>query len=229
MEVITAGRRRLKRPPGRSPLILPSGQVRRMREKHPTLLILTRTLEPAAYEVQDEGTVKENVKRRRRGRPDLQDDPVVFMIEVAPMVRIVRLAELEARMVKGAGFKTLDEFHVEWLERRGHLLPGVELRIYPFEITARPRYLHVQVHRGYTHDPAEAVRDEPAVIDQDQLEVYSSSARRRYEHQHAAELRADRARSLSIRLRDAHKRGDPDELTRIRQELLELEAEMRAA
>lgn len=204
--VIAAGQRRLKQPPGRRPLVLPHDQIRRILDRKPTLLILTRDLDPGVYVVHDDQTVKRNLRHQRDRRSDLQSDPAVFMVEVEPPARTM-ITDLELVTVNHAGFKTLEEFFWNWPPRRWRFHTSLELTVYPFQIPATARFLHQKVHRGYTHDPAEAVPDEPEALDDDVLQDLTVKARERYRTEHAADVARRESQSLARQLREATTRA----------------------
>lgn len=81
---------------------------------------------------------------------------------------------------------------------------------------------------GYVTDPALALPDEPEAVDAATQEHLSTLGTLRWQHHNADRENERLARSLSIRLRDAQKRGDADELARIRRELERLEERLRA-
>lgn len=186
---------------GRWPLVLPHAQIRRMLDSH-HLLISTRDLHADAYEVHDASTVRLNYRRKRDGRSDLQDDPAVFVIEVTHVERRP-LLDLDLVTVRRAGFKTLEDFYLDWIAAHRRVVVGSDVRLYTFAIAAEERYLHRRAHRGYTRNPGEAVRDEPQPIDSATTLRYAADARDRYAAEHADDIARREARALGSQLRAA--------------------------
>lgn len=103
---------------------------------------------------------------------------------------------------------------------------GVELTLKLAE-TEPPRLLGRT--GGYVTDPAMALPDEPEAVDASTQDRLSELGTLRWQHFNAQRENEKLARSLSIRLRDAQRRGDADELARIRAEIERLEDRIRAA
>lgn len=189
----------------RWPLVLPHAQIRRM-VVGASLLILSRQLTDDAYEVHDELAVRRNARHKRSGRSDLQTDPAMFVIEITDITER-QLLDLDLLAVRQAGFKTLEEFYCEWLQRRRAIVVGLDVKLYTFRVAEDALYLHKRVHRGYTRNPNHAIPDEPQVVDREVLDRFAEDARDRYVAQHADELAKREARSLSNQLREAHSRA----------------------
>lgn len=184
----------------RWPLVLQHSDIRRMLVPKTQLLILSRALDQDAYEVHDAKVVRDNLRHKRRGMDELQQDPAVFLVEIAD-VDERRLLDLDLATLSLAGFEDFEDFYVEWLRRRRDLVLNLEVKLYTFEIV-NALYLDQRVHRGYTRNPAHAVPDEPPVVDPAQLERYADDARERFETEHADEIAKRAAASRARRLKE---------------------------
>jgi hypothetical protein len=77
-------------------------------------------------------------------------------------------------------------------------------------------------HADYTTDTSKAAFGEPEPVTGPNLTRIATQAHIRYQAEHADELARQHARSIGIRLKDAAKRGDKQEIARLSQELTEL-------
>lgn len=81
---------------------------------------------------------------------------------------------------------------------------------------------------GYVNHPTRALRDEPEAVDARTQERLTELGAARWEAHNAERENERTARSLAIRIKDAQRRGDADELGRIAREIGRLEARIRA-
>jgi hypothetical protein len=184
------------------PLALSHAHCRRILDRRATALILARRLSKTTVEVHDAKVLRRNAAHRRRGHPDLQDDPLVLTIAV-DSVEAVELDELAFQQVLAAGFRTTDEFREDWLARR----LGDDVFVHAFRVVDDVRLLHARVHRGYTSDPAHAAFGEPEALSALDLQTLARREARRMEEAAAQAMRAQR-RSIATRLKSAALRGD---------------------
>lgn len=227
-------RRRLEhRMPEGRPLVLPHAYVRRLVDKRPTVLIVGRRLLPATHEIHDALTMRKNGQHRRRGRPDLQEDPLIVTIEITS-VDPTTLGEIDLTTARTAGYKVTEELHDDWRARRRELDLTLTVHICPFVIV-EAFYLHKLVHRGYTTDPAHAANDEPEALPPEHLERFAAANEERYRQQHADEIARREARSLANQLREAQRRAQlseidiTPEIQAIRQKLDQIHSKLGAA
>lgn len=72
---------------------------------------------------------------------------------------------------------------------------------------------------GYVSDPAQALRREPEAVDRATAKRLVALGTARWQKEHQAREDERLARTLAIRLKDAQRRGDAMELTRVHREL----------
>lgn len=211
---------------GRYPIVLPNRQLQRMLDRDARLMILTRKLSlgprphvdpdempagaapprggpraPRLYELHNALTTRRNDRHRRNRRPDLQTDPHVVTIEVLA-VELTTLGEVDLKQARAAGYKTVEEMREDWRQRRCRLDLNLPVYLHEFRVSDA-RYLHRDVHRGYTHDPDQAVQGEPPALTPTETERYARRARERDELVRAARRAEmpleDRIRGLAAR------------------------------
>lgn len=202
------------------PLEIPHADAQRVL-KGASVLIVTRSVKPGAYELQDALIVRRNARYRRDGRHDLQASPDVASI-VVKTVDEMRLMDLDLAIVRAAGFKTQRDFYDDWYQRRGWIDGETLVRVCRVRIVEPVRMLHQRVHRGYTTDPTRAARDEPSALSASELRELAGAAHRRYEREHAAEIQRRELVSLMARWRQAAKAGNYAEAIRLSRQLARL-------
>jgi hypothetical protein len=197
---------------------LPRGHIRRILTSHSTVLILTRGLALEVREVHDARTIQHNDRCRRKGRPDLQHDPLVFTIEVRSVAEVL-LTELTLVTIRAAGYRTTEEFDQYWVARR-RVVPE-EVFVHWFQMVEDARFLHARVERGYTSDPARSVAGEPqALSPRDLASVQHQSVEQR------AEAMRQRGRSIGLRLKEAARAGNFGAYAGLSDELAQLSTEV---
>jgi hypothetical protein len=196
-------------------LTLRHSTVRRVLERRPASLILTRKPQLEIYQVHDQLTVVRNQRRRSAGRHDQLEDPLIFTVAIQSVVAL-GLVELDQLLVRSAGFQTTEDFFLDWLSGHRRIDVRAEVFVCGFTLVEDARFLHERISRGYTPDPARSVRGEPQALGRGDLE----SLRRSEEHRREV-------RSLANRLREAGHRRDVDGLAAVRQDLGVLEAALR--
>lgn len=210
------------------PLVLRHADVQRIVNRSASLLILTGTVRPGTCQIQDALIVRRNERHRKAGRFDLQTDPIIRTVEITH-VDTVRLIDLDLAIVRAAGFKIQRDFYDDWLERRGHIDPSLEVRVCRFVTVEPVRMLHRRVHRGYTTNPALAAHGEPAALTAGELAKLSNAATQRYERERRLELGRRQAESIKARRRLAEARGDYAEAVRLTEDLADLARQADAA
>jgi hypothetical protein len=179
------------------PLVLRHADITRIVNRNATRLILTRAVKPGIYELQDQHIVRRNERYKKQGRWDLQYDPGVVAINVESVERL-SLVDLNLQMVRGAGYKTQREFYDDWYQSKRHVDPQTPVRVCRFQLVEAVRMLHRNVHRGYTTNTRDAVRDEPSALSESELKRYADTARWRDDQErraaaHLARLRKRKA------------------------------------
>jgi len=202
-------------------IVLPHPSIRRILERKPTTLLLSRRASAGTYEIHDALTVRRNKDHCANGRPDRQSNPLVFEIEISA-IETKPLADLDLATIRSAGYKTSDELRQEWHGRP--LKPTLLIHVCSFRII-EARYLHKQIDRGYTTDPAQAVQDEPQALSAHELNQLATVAAARRANERRDEITQQRMRSLAIRLKEAARRGDLKAAAAIRRDLEQLETE----
>lgn len=203
------------------PLEIPHADAQRIL-KGASTLIVTRSVKPGAYDLQDALIVRRNARYRKDGRHDLQASPDVTSI-VVKAVDEMRLMDLDLAIVRSAGWKAQRDFYDDWYQRRGWIDGETLVRVCRVRIVEPVRMLHRRVHRGYTTDPAKAVRDEPSALSASELRELAGAAHRRFEREHARELRDRAMSSLKARRRQAEKAGNYRESIRLTRQIEKLE------
>lgn len=197
---------------GRFPITLPNAHVRRIVEKQPHILVLTRAHRlglngtPKLYDLHNALVIKRNAAHRHGGRLDLQSDPHVLTIELLE-VTATTLGAIQLKDARAAGFATVAHLLEDWREHHRRSQPDVEVFLHRFQIEGE-RYLHRDIHRGYTHDPAEGVRGELAAPSVVELDAMAVDNRERFEDLRRDEMERRSAKSLAARLRVAVTRAD---------------------
>jgi hypothetical protein len=209
------------------PIILPHAQIARMLARRTSRLILTARLRPGTYHVHDALSVRQNERRRRAGRFTEQQDPTIFAITITG-IRELALVDLDLVTVRAAGYRTQRDFYDDWLRRRHHLDPRETARVCAFAFEAPERYLHQRAHRGYTENPLQAARGEPAALSAAELADLSAGARRRHQQHQREDARRQHARSLAARIKLAVLDHDGEAAEAIRQEIADLFHHSRA-
>lgn len=168
----------------RYPLVLPNRRVQRILNRNARVLILARRLPLLRSErtlnlkeIHSALTIRRNTRHRRNGRPDLQDDPHVLTIELLTVAKC-KLADVDLKQVRAAGYSTVQEFRDDWQECRRELDLDTTVYVHTFQVIEQ-RYLARAVHRGYTHDPAEAIPGDTAALSKTDLERYATAASKR--------------------------------------------------
>jgi hypothetical protein len=198
----------------RFPLVLPHDHVKRIIDRGAQILIMSRKLELGPTEIHDALILRRNERHRRDGRHDRQENPCVLTIDVTATYPS-QLLQLPYATIRRAGYKTSEDFYTDWIWRRRRIIIDLPVSICEFQLAEEVRYLHQKIHRGYTTNPALAVdRDAPA-LSESELVTVADFARRRQER----DLAAQHARNISIRLRDAARRGDVTEYAKLSNEL----------
>lgn len=198
---------------GHYPLVLARPAVRRLTERKATVLIFSRHRSLGRYEIQDALTVQRNEKAKRRGRIDLMEDPHVMTIEL-DSVREVGLLDLAFTDIRRAGFRTSEDFYLDWLHRHKRVDPDRKAFIYGLHLVDDVRFLHTRVHRGYTSNPGLAVRGEPEALSQHDLDQL---AKKRAQRDALFDERA--TRSIKLRAKRIIEHGDPEALISLAREL----------
>lgn len=212
------------RAPGRSPdvnrfpLVLAHSQIRRMLERRPSALVSTTRPRLGGYVVQDALTVRRNERFRRANRSDQQLSPDICAISITA-VDWLTLGGLDYPTIHACGFRTQRDFYDDWLRRRQSIDVCQDVCVARFHFIEQPRFLHYKTFGGYTTDPALSMPGEPEALSADDLQRLSAGSRARYEREHRDRLHLERARSISLRVREATRAGRPEELLALRAEL----------
>lgn len=224
-------RRQLNRH-GRFPITLPNAHVRRILERQPHILILTRAHRlglkgaPKLYDLHNALTVKRNTAHRAGGRLDLQSDPHVLTIELLE-VTPTTLQDIQLKDARAAGFPTVADLLDDWRDHHRRSAPDAQVFLHRFQIEGA-RYLHRDIHRGYTHDPAEGVRGELAAPSATELDTMATDNRERFEDGRRDEMERRSAKSLAARLKVAVGRADEAAIDSILRDLEALKQRIAA-
>lgn len=203
------------------PLQLPHQAANRILRS--TKLVLTASIKPGLYDVQDALTARRNQRRRNAGHYEDQADPTVATIHITEVDEILIIA-LTLQVVRACGFKTQRDFYDDWLTRRRTIDPDLPVLVCSFQHEQRDRYLHQNVGRGYTTRPGQAVienHEEGAVValSAQELKQIAGANHRRYERERRDEITRQRARSIHARLKTAVHAEDAREVRALRDEL----------
>ena len=212
----------------RFPLVLPHSQIRRMLERHPSRFVSTTHRHRGSHTVQDALTVRRNERFRNAGRDDQQTSPDAFAITITA-ADLERLGGLDYLTIHACGFRTQRDFYDDWLRRRHAIDVHQDVYVVRFHFIEQSRFLHRKTFGGYTADPALSMPGEPEALSADDLERLGAGAWARYECEHRDEICLERARSISLRVREAARAGDYEEVLALRAELERLAAAMTAA
>lgn len=212
----------------RFPLVLAHSQIRRMLERSTSRLVTPTRPHLGGYVVQDALTVRRNERKRKSGRADEQLTPDVCAITITA-VDWSRLGDLDYRTIHSAGFRTQRDFYDDWFRRRQWIDVGQDVYVSSFHFIEPSRFLHYKTFGGYTTDPALSLPGEPEALSADDLQRLSAGARARYEREHRERIHLERARSISLRVREAARAGRPEELLALRGELERLADAMLTA
>lgn len=187
--------------------------VRRLVEGKASVLILDSEWKIGRYDIADAAILRRNRRLRECGRFEEQEDETVLSIELRSHHRCP-LLELDFKTIHRAGFRTSEDFYVDWREGRRRVDDDAQVNVYGFVAVAQERFLHTRVHRGYTSDPSLAARGEPEALSTDDLERVT---RRWQQPTETATARAQR--SIALRAKGAALRGDAAGLTILAAEL----------
>lgn len=191
------------------PIVLSHEHIHRILDRRATLLILNDTrflsllndgrtmrtagrLKPGVYDVQDASAIRSNTRAVRQGHLESRADPFVFTIDIVAITE-APLVDLEFPILYSAGYRTFEEFYVDWLARHRRIRIDQEVNVAVFEIEADARYLAANISRGYTRDPNEAAEGEPEALSPAELADVS----RRTAEDRAARVAAFRAETLA--------------------------------
>jgi hypothetical protein len=153
-------------------------------------------------EIHDGDVTKKNAAARRRGRSDLQADPLLLTVQIEETESVDKAADVDFRTIHRAGFRTTEEFQQDWLASCRRTLEDVAL-IHRFRLVDDVRFLHQRVHRGYTSDPSRAAFGEPEALSAHDLELLERKRVQRDE-----DFVRSAQRSIGLRARQAAARGD---------------------
>lgn len=207
----------------RYPIVLSHRAVRRLVENKASVLIQERERRLGRWDVADAEIRKRNGRLCDRGRPEEQEDEIVLSIELMSHDRCP-LLELDFKTIHRAGFRTSEDFYTDWRESRRRVDDDAQVNVYGLRMVAQERFLHSQLHRGYTSDPSLAARGEPEALSEDDLDRVTARWRQ------PTETGVHRMqRGIALRAKHAALRGDPAGLLMLAAELAALTATVGSA
>lgn len=206
------------------PIPLPHHHIRRMLERHATILIRTSSTRRGTYAIHDAMIDRRNHTRQ----PDEWQDPVVVMIEIAAIIHTT-LINLDYPTVRQTGFKTQRDFYDDWLQRHRQIDPDLNIWVCEFQVLEDAWYLHHATDGGLTRDPAKAMRGEGQAVSPDELRLLGARAERKRETERRTELARRQARSLHSKMKMALRDGDAPAVRALKTELDQIADRIEAA